>query len=437
MNIIEISIKILSESWTVLGQMSPWLLFGFLFAGVLSVWMSPVWIERHLGSNGFGSVWKASLFGIPLPLCSCGVIPVSASLRQQGASRAATTSFLLSTPQTGVDSITITYALLGPVFAVFRPIVALITGIIGGTLVKFLDKDNNKDDSQPVQNNACSDDACEDVCVESNKGNAFLRILEYGFVKLPYDIGTALLIGILLAGMMSAIVPSGYLGTAMGGGLLSIILLMALGVPIYVCATASVPIAAGFMYMGASPGAALAFLIAGPATNAAAFLTTWKILGRPVAITYLGTVAISAVGGGLLLNWMMPMFQTAIPELGGHSHLHGTGSLMTHLWAVIMLLVLVYSYWSTKYHKITKKESIMESEQNQQRLEFLVIGMNCNHCSESVERGLARDSGVRNVDVDLSSGRVVVAGNDLDQNRLFRIVDGLGYSASLLTVSNG
>ena len=425
MNIIETSIKIISESWSVLGQMSPWLLFGFLFAGVLSVWMSPAWIERYLGGKGFGSVWKASLFGIPLPLCSCGVIPVSASLRQQGASRAATTSFLLSTPQTGVDSITITYALLGPVFAIFRPIAALFTGILGGALVALLDKNNDLPKTQPEHNAVCTDDACKDT----KKGNVFLRLLDYGLIKLPYDIGAALLVGVFLAGLMSAIVPSGYLYSAIGGGLLSIILLMALGVPIYVCATASVPIAAGFIYMGASPGAALAFLIAGPATNAAAIITTWKILGRQVALIYLGTVALSAVGGGLVLNWMWPLFQTAIPELGGHSHAHQPSDWMNHIWAVAMLLVLAYAYWSTQHHKIQNEDSTMDLEQNQQQLEFIVSGMHCSHCSASVERSIRRDPGVQTVKVDLSSGRMVVTGNNLNQNSLFKIVDGLGYRA--------
>ena len=139
---IDIVVRVALESWAVLGEMAPYLLFGFLMAGVLSICISPEFIERHLGGRGFGPVVKAALFGVPLPLCSCGVIPVAASFRRHGASRAATTSFLLSTPQTGVDSIAITYALLGTAFAVYRPIVALATGLLGGLLVMLFARSN-------------------------------------------------------------------------------------------------------------------------------------------------------------------------------------------------------------------------------------------------------------------------------------------------------
>ncbi|GAG17782.1 unnamed protein product, partial [marine sediment metagenome] len=255
---------------------------GFLVAGALSVCVSPAWVERHLGGRGLGPVLKASLLGVPLPLCSCGVIPVSASIHRHGASRAATTSFLLSTPQTGVDSIAVTYALLGPVFAVFRPVAALLTGFIGGGLVQLLGDPGRTNGTNKVEPPTCTDSCCTGHRDE----NMFLRILRYGFVTLPRDIGLALLLGILVAGAMAALVPQDSLNAYIGGGLLSILLLMAAGVPVYVCATASVPIAAGFMHMGASPGAALAFLIAGPATNAATFTTIWKVLGQRTAILY-------------------------------------------------------------------------------------------------------------------------------------------------------
>ena len=135
---LDTALHIVTEIWLVAARMASWLLLGFVVAGLLSVFISPAWLERHLGGRGLGPVLKASLFGVPLPLCSCGVIPVAASLRAHGASRAATTAFLLSTPQTGVDSILVTYTMLGPLFAVFRPVVALLTGILGGGLVQVL-----------------------------------------------------------------------------------------------------------------------------------------------------------------------------------------------------------------------------------------------------------------------------------------------------------
>jgi len=345
-------VNIITESWQVLGQMSPYLLFGFLAAGVLSVCISPVWVERHLGRRGFGPVLKASLFGVPLPLCSCSVIPVSASLRRHGASRAATTAFLLSTPQTGVDSVAVTYALLGPVFAIFRPIVALLTGLIGGALVQLFGEMN---ESHPAEapKGACCTEAC---CAGKHERSALSRLLRYGFVTLPADIGIALLVGVLIAGVMTAMVPRDQLHVYLGGGVVSILLLMAAGVPVYVCATASVPIAAGLMHMGASPGAALAFLIAGPATNAATFTTIWKLLGRKTAVLYLGTVAASAIAFGLLLNWLIPAVGAALPELGGHEHAAEAGGWFGHAAAVVLLVVMLFSYGAVWTHTHAYKD---------------------------------------------------------------------------------
>jgi len=343
-------VNIITESWQVLGQMSPYLLFGFLAAGVLSVCISPEWVERNLGRHGFGPVLKASLFGVPLPLCSCSVIPVSASIRRHGASRAATTAFLLSTPQTGVDSVAVTYALLGPVFAIFRPIAALLTGLVGGALVQFFD-DQNASGQVEASGGACCAEAC---CADTHERSAVSRILRYGFVTLPADIGVALLVGVLIAGLMAAIVPRDQLHAYIGGGVVSILLLMAAGVPVYVCATASVPIAAGFMHMGASPGAALAFLIAGPATNAATFTTIWKLLGRRTAILYLGTVAASAIACGLVLDWLVPAVGATLPELGGHAHAAEAGGWFGHVAAVVLLGVMLFSYGSARVHAHNK-----------------------------------------------------------------------------------
>jgi len=343
----DILTNIIITSWQVFGQMSPYLLFGFLAAGILSVCISPVWIERHLGGSGWSPVLKASLFGVPLPLCSCSVIPVATSIHRHSASRAATTAFLLSTPQTGADSIAVTYALLGPIFAVFRPIAALLTGVIGGYLVRFFDKINftaAANDSKPHN--------CTEVCCqEKNKQGILPRIIRYGFLTLPRDIGLALLAGLLIAGAMAAIVPQDHLAAYIGGGMLSILLLMAAGVPIYVCATASVPIAAGFMHMGASAGAALAFLIAGPATNAATFTTIWKVLGRRTAILYIATVAISAFGCGLLLDGLVPIAQKTLPMLESATHEHMESSWLSHVWAIVLLVVLASSYLFARYDK--------------------------------------------------------------------------------------
>jgi len=421
---IEIVTTVTTQSWLVLGQMAPYLLLGFLVAGVLSVCISPQRVERHLGGRGFGPVLKAALFGVPLPLCSCGVIPVSASLSRHGASRAATTSFLLSTPQTGVDSIAVTYALLGPVLAVFRPIAALLTGIFGGLLVQLLGEPHSERDAHESPASACTDDCC----AGDEGGGAIGRALRYGFVTLPRDIGLALVVGILIAGVMAAVVPQDRLGTYLGGGVLSILLLMAVGVPVYVCATASVPIAAGFMHMGASPGAALAFLIAGPATHAASFTTIWKVLGRRTAILYLTTVAVSAVVCGLLLDWLVPALATAMPELAAHDHAAAEGGWFANMSAVALIAMLFYSYWSRPKAAV-EDGHVEHAETDEQRLVLLVGGMNCSHCSDSVRRGLASVAGVRSADVNLASGRAVVRGSGLRLEELVTQIVALGYSA--------
>ena len=429
----DFALSFIAESWLVLGQMAAYLLAGFLVAGVLSVCISPDWVARHLGRKGVRPVFAASLFGVPLPLCSCGVIPVSASIRRHGASRAATSAFLLSTPQTGVDSIAVTYALLGPVFAVFRPIVALVTGVVGGLLVQWFG------DSDGVDEHAAHADGdepagCTDACCQSEKhSSAIVRALHYGFVILPRDIGQALLLGILIAGTIAALVTEKQLEAYVGAGFFSILLMMVAGVPLYVCATASVPIAAGLIHMGASPGAALAFLIAGPATNAAALTTIWRLLGRRTALIYLFTVAASALGGGLLLDWLVPVMESAPPQLETHVHAVAEGGWLAHASAVVLLIVLGYSRWRPTQPADASAHSDEAGtvDDTEQRVELTISGMRCSHCSETVHRGLLESPGVTTAEVDLSNGRAVVTGNDLEPGQLADTVSELGYAAEV------
>jgi len=284
------------EFWDTLAKMSPYLLFGFLVAGLMSVWISAQTVERHLGGRGFWSVFKAALFGVPLPLCSCGVIPVSMSLYKHGAGKGATVSFLLSTPQTGVDSILVTYSLLGPIFAVFRPIAALLTGLFGGTLVNIFDKDRQGGAKE------CS----EECCSKTNRRPGWLRVLRYGFITLPGDIGAAMLAGLLIAAFISAAVPEDYFTVYLvgGGGFVAMLVMLAVGIPVYVCATASVPVAAALISKGLNPGAAMVFLITGPATNAASFTTLWATLGKKSTVLYLVSVVVSALAAGVAMDWL-------------------------------------------------------------------------------------------------------------------------------------
>jgi len=288
--------SIVIDFWATMAEMSPYLLFGFLVAGILSVLISQSVVERHLGGKGIWPLVKASLFGVPLPLCSCGVIPVSMSLHKYGASKASVISFLLSTPQTGADSIFVTLSLLGPLFAIFRPLAAFVTGIIGGTLVNVFGKE--RDDKEQKSHE------CTEQCCCGNRDKKIVRGLKYGFITLPRDIGRAMLAGLIIAAVISALVPDGYFAEHLGTGIFAMVVMMFLGIPVYVCATASVPVAAALILKGLTPGAAIVFLMTGPATNAASFVTIWKTLGSRTAITYLLTVAGCALLSGILLDYI-------------------------------------------------------------------------------------------------------------------------------------
>jgi uncharacterized membrane protein YraQ (UPF0718 family) len=303
---MEYILNIYLAFWATLCEMAPYLLFGFFMAGVLSIVISPKLIERHLGGNGFKPILKASLFGVPLPLCSCSVIPVATSLRRNGSSKAATTAFLLSTPQTGIDSIMATFSLLGPVFAIFRPAAAFITGILGGVIVDIISTEDGKKEAEESTCQCSSD---------MKRGSKIAHVFRHAFITLPRDIAKPLFAGLLIAGLMSALVPPSFFSRYLGGGFASMIVMLVLGIPIYVCATASIPIASAMIIAGVSPGAALVFLMTGPATNAAALGAIWRILGKRETIIYLAVVAITALTCGILLDLLFDITATRIGEL--------------------------------------------------------------------------------------------------------------------------
>ncbi len=330
--------EIFLEMWGVFMEMSPFLLLGFLVAGVLSVIISRKFVESHLGGKGFKQIFKASLLGVPMPLCSCSVIPVAASLRRHGASKGATASFLASTPQTGVDSIAVTYSLLGGAFALFRVLVAFLTGILCGTIVgSFSGKDGAVEDVE--EKSGC-------CCCGSKNSPAWRRALEYGFVKLPGDIGNSLLVGVLISAVLGAIVPDDYFTNLVQSPILTMFVMMIIGTPLYVCSTASIPIAMALMQLGVSPGAALVFLITGPATNAASISTMWKIIGRRSTLIYLLSIFICALASGLIFD-ALPISFDAVK----HAHKHLSSDLLKFVSAIVLLALLFVN----NFKKILKK----------------------------------------------------------------------------------
>ncbi len=397
--------------WETLTAMSPYLLFGFFVAGILSIVVRPEFVERHLGGKGLGPVVKASLFGVPLPLCSCGVIPVAASLRKHGAGAGATTSFLISTPQTGVDSIMVTLSLLGPIFAVFRPLVSFVSGLIGGSLVAY------SGSNPPDAGNNGAD--CETGRCGINEGRgSLIDALRYGFLTLPRDINRALIVGVVLAGVIAAAVPDDFFAGLLGGGILSMLIMMAVGIPVYVCATASVPVAAALIAKGVSPGAALVFLMTGPATNAATITTVWKIMGKRVAGLYLGTVALCAIGAGLMLDEMFA---------GSGAHVvAGMPSMLPYsvkvASAVALVAVLVAAFFKTS--KVGERS--MQGA-DIKRVKLTIGGMTCEHCARSIHRAIMEIAGVESAEVDFRKGEAIVAGRAFDIARIGRAVEELGY----------
>lgn len=396
--------------WSVLREMAPYLLFGFFAAGLLSVLISPVFVERHLGGRGIWPVIKASAFGVPLPLCSCGVIPVAASIHKHGAGKAATTAFLISTPQTGIDSIMATFSLLGPVFAIYRPIAALISGVLGGVIVSAAEGDGQDAPAEKCNDACCSDEA---------KSGVVRRILGYSFITLPQDIGRTLILGIAVAALISAVVPKGYFADLVPPGPLQILLLMLVGIPIYICATASIPIAAGLILAGVSPGAAFALLMTGPATNAATLSTIWKVMGKRTCLIYLATMMVAAFVGGMLLDQIITS-----QDVQTSMH-HGWMPVWIKTASAVALLgVLAFGALPKP-----RGQGATEGLKGDEMLELTIKGMTCSHCAATVKRAMLACPGVQDAKIDLDAGRAEVAGSGIDPAALCEAVSQLGYDA--------
>jgi uncharacterized membrane protein YraQ (UPF0718 family)/copper chaperone CopZ len=407
------------DFWAVLVQMAPYLLLGFLAAGLLSVLIPPSAIDRHLGGRGPWPVLKAALLGVPLPLCSCSVLPVSASLRKHGASRGATTSFLVSTPQTGVDSIMVTWSLMGGVFAVFRPIAAFVSGIAAGLAVAATERRSTVGETGPG-----APAACQDACCTEPHGSKVRKAARYAFVTLPAEIGPPLLVGVTVAAAVAVLLPPGLLASWLGGGggLLAILVMMLAGIPIYVCATASVPVAAALILtQGISPGAAFAFLVTGPATNAAAIATIWRVLGARATGIYVAVIVASAIGGGLLLD------QITTAAVVAHMHEHGSELIPPVLAQVSAVALLAMLAWSTIQWMRSRLHARKRLAPARQTIELSVSGMTCSHCAATIEKAVRRCAGVADVRVDVGGGRVGVAGAAMDAECIKAAITDAGY----------
>ncbi len=406
-----------NELLGMLNAMSPYLLLGFLFAGLLHIYIPKGIYAQYLSGKGFKPLFLSALFGVPLPLCSCGVIPTAMSLRKEGASPGATVSFLIATPQTGVDSILATYGVFGLPFAITRPIVAFIVALFGGSLVNRF----TPDDSPIVGQGGASKRA-----ESKQRGTSLLEALKYGFVDMLQDLGGWLTIGLIIAAAITAFVPASIFEVFEEHYALNILVVLLLSIPMYICSTGSIPIALSLLMKGMSPGAALIFLMAGPATNVATLAVLRKVLGRRTTLLYLVSIILGAVFFAVLIDFALPeeWFVARLSIAEGCTQCGGGGASWWHLASSILFVVLLINAYMLKFFKgFTHTHESLDVVETQR---FLVKDMRCNHCKASVERAITSLPTVTSVTVDLSSGIVEVVGS-LPKERICSAVRPLGF----------
>ena len=343
-------------------ESAPWLLMGFSVAGLMKAFVPSQVLAKHLGEPGLLATVKAALLGAPLPLCSCGVIPAALVLRRSGASKAATTSFLISTPETGVDSVTVSYAMMGPFMAIIRPIAAISTAITAGLLVGSDKNDHALQSSEPVQSccasktaepepePASAESCCSKVSEENRAadsiGNRLRDSMKFTFVDLIRDISLWLMIGLGIAALVKTYVPTEFL-TQWGDGFMAFVVMALIGVPMYICALASTPIAAGLLFSGVSPGATLVFMLVGPATNIATIGLVRNELGTRALVAYLGSVVGVGFGFGYLTNYLVAQWSIDFLAQTQHTHIM-TNTPIASMSAIILGALMTYALL-TKY----------------------------------------------------------------------------------------
>lgn len=415
---------LIEQIWIVFVEMSPYILLGVSFVAILDLFVSKSFILKQVSKNNIGSIVKTAIFGIPLPLCSCGVIPTSVYLEKSGASKPSVVSFLISTPQTGIDSIVATYGMLGPIFAIFRPIAAFIMGIIGGLVTLLVQKNGEKKEKNTPSLNF------SEIDIETKETNFIQKAqksLRYAFVEFIDDISIQFLVGLLVAGAIAYFVPDDFFANVFKGNeLLATLAVILFAIPMYVCATASIPVALSLMMKGFSPAVAYVFLVAGPVTNAASLAILSKVLGKKLLAVYVAVVITLSIIFGQVLNWIFISTGVDPHSQMNHSILHhhdASINLLDSIFAYIFLILLIASYFRKFYGKFKGLKMIKENNSSQI---YKVEGMTCNHCVMNVEKAIRSVSGVENVEVNLSTGLVKIDGK-FSVNEVKTAVETIGY----------
>lgn len=381
----------------ILNGMSPYILLGFLVAGILHAFVRPSAMSRHLGHRGIGSVIKAALFGIPLPLCSCGVLPAAVSLYRRGASKGATTSFLIATPQTGVDSIAATYSLLGLPMAILRPLAALVGAVAGGYAV---DRSDRNTTDEPTAVSLPDDELPHGFAARA------IAALRYGFIDMVASVGKWLVIGLVVAALITIFVPDSFFTSLSQYPLLAMIAVVIVAIPMYICATGSIPIALSLMLKGLSPGIAFVMLMAGPAANFASIILLSRTYGRRTTAIYVGSVVVTAILFGLAIDMLLPASWFIAPAQAATTDCHHAPALFDTICSALLVALLIYASIARRGHTHTHNNEINTI----MKKTYTIKGMACPHCSANVEKTLRALDGVEDVNVNLGDGTAEVIG---------------------------
>ncbi len=403
--------RFIIETIFLFNEMAIYLLLGFFLGGLIHAFLPRHRIQAAIGRPGMFSSLKAALFGVPMPLCSCGVVPTALSLKKSGATRGAVVSFLIATPQTGADSIAATWSMLGPVFAIFRPLVAFVTGTIGGAIT---DLQHKTTEIGPKENQTETERP-------KTAGERTRLVFNYGFGQLLGDIAGWIVIGILIGGLIAALIPDHFFQQFVGNPTFAYGLILLVSVPVYVCATGSIPVAMALIMKGLSPGAAFVFLMAGPATNTASIAVLWKTIGRRATLIYLGTIIAGSILGGLAFDtWFSAAFAksyAAVHHVGGWFEWVKTGG------SIILALLLIHTLWPGK------NEDACETREASASLELTVLNMTCNHCKMTVENAAKSVSGVIEAEAIPAENQLRVFGK-ADVEAIRKAVEKAGYTTT-------
>ncbi len=389
--------------WMVLLELAPWLLLGVAIAGALHVLLPRDFIRRHLGGRGIGSVIKAVLLGVPMPLCSCGVIPAAIGMKREGASDGASVGFLISTPQTGIDSILVAGSFLGWPFALFKVGAAFVTGVLGGYLTDMV---------VPAQT------LVPETQEDAGRKRGLRDMFEYAVNDLVYLIWRWLAFGILVSAAITTWVPNDFFaGTAMAGGVLALLAVLVISLPMYVCATASVPIAAALVAAGMPAGAALVFLMAGPASNVATIGTVYKAFGKRVLAIYLTVIGVGSLAFGYLFDFIL---EARIADAGTMDH---GGILATAAAVGLLVLFAWFAVRDLRTWWLGRAKADLSCQ-----MELDVQGMTCGGCASKVRGALLAVPGVATVEVSHEDGQAILTGPKLDVGPLADAIDKAGFT---------